>query len=242
MTRALLGSIALGSLLVLAPAARAQGMPVIDTLGNMYHALEQSELVQQTANAVRQLEELQRQYQMMTYQYQAIAHVPQQVMSMGSALTSPTLQNPLPEVSQFSGILSGNSLGPVTGLANTVVSTDRYYEPTGSDAGATEMIRRRSSTSGIEAMAMNGIASLQAQTKSLGEFLSSIGSSPDVQQSAAINARLALEQNYAARQQASATHLQTLAMMQQAVSQQRDTEASRQDAEQWRDATAAAFQ
>jgi hypothetical protein len=157
MKRAPLGCIALGSLLVLAPAAHAQGMPVIDTLGDMYHALEQSELVQQTANAVKQLEELQRQYQMMTYQYQAIAHVPRQVMSMGSALTSPTLQNPLPQASQFSGILSGNSLGPVTGLANTFASTDRYYEPTGGDAGATEMIRRRSSTSGIEAMAMNGI-------------------------------------------------------------------------------------
>ena len=63
----------------------------------------------------------------------------------------------------------------------------------------------------------------------------------DVQQSAAIQARLQLEQNYAARQQAAATNLATLASAQSGVNQQQDIEAARRSAESWENATASAW-
>jgi hypothetical protein len=65
------------------------------------------------------------------------------------------------------------------------------------------------------------------------EFLDKIGGSPDIQQTAAINARLQLEQNYVAGQQTQAANLMTLATAQEAVTQNRAEEIARKDAADW---------
>lgn len=146
---------------------------------------------------------MQRQYQMLTSQYKAIAHLPQNVAGMASGLTtSPTLQNPFPQSYAITNITNGSALGPVTELANQLQQTNTYYAPTGDDAAAIEMRARSGGLAGIQAMAVNAMHSLEQRSASLGQFLSGIGSSPDVQQSAAIQARLQLEQNYVATQQA----------------------------------------
>lgn len=208
------------------------------------YVLQQLGLTNQAAELakwVQQLQAMQQQYQILMQQYQSVAHLPQSIMSMGGSLTTPSFQNPLPQVGQLQGILNGSSFGSLNTLGSTFSSANTVFNPTGTDYGATTMVNRRNGWAGIQALAVNNIQSLQQQTAALGTFLSEIGKSPDVQQSAAIQARLQLEQNYAARQQAAATNLATLASAQAGVNQQQDAEAARKSAESWENATASAW-
>lgn len=220
--------------LTYASVARAQ-IPVTDAGSHLLQQLGIANQVRELAHWVEQLQAMERQYQELVYQYQAIAHLPQNIAGMARGLTtSPSLMNPFPQVGQISGILNGSSLGPVTGLANRFRDANRYYDPTGDDPAAVEMRLRAEGTSGIQAMAANAIESLQDRIASLHEFLDGIGDSPDIQQTAAIQARLQLEQNYVAAQQAQATNLATLAAAQGRADQQRELERARADAEAWR--------
>ncbi len=187
---------------------------------------------------VAQLNQLQQQYQVMTQQYAAIAHLPQNIEGIASSLTTGGLRNAMPSVTQLGTLLDGTDAGSWGGLASGYNDRDRYADPTGDDPGAVEMLKQRSGLANIQAVATNNIQSLQQRAASLGDFLGSIGSSPDIQQTAAIQARLQLEQNFVATQQAQATNLQVLANAQAQVSQQRANEASRQSAEEWRNQTA----
>src|SRR5690349_8315773 len=181
---------------------------------------------------------MQQQYQMLYSQYQAIAHLRQNITGMASGLTtSPTLQNPFPQSYALTGIMNGTALGPVNGLANQFRQSNAYYEPQGDDPAAVEMRRRADGLSGIQAMATNAMHSLEQRASSLGEFLSGIGESPNIQQTAAIQARLQLEQNYVATQQAQATNLKVLADAQAQANQLRDTQIARKSADDWYDKT-----
>lgn len=231
----------------IAVVAIAAGRPahaqwsVVDIPSHIFEQLGIQNQVTEIGKWVQQLQAMQQQYQVLMSQYQAIAHLPQSVMSMGGSLTSPTLQNPMPQIGQIQGLLNGSSFGPLSTLGNAYSTANTIFNPTGNDAAGQAMISRRNGWAGIQAMATNNIQSLQQQTAALGTFLSEIGNSPDIQQTAAIQARLQLEQNYAARQQAAATNLATLAAAQQGVNQQQDAEAARRSAESWENATASAW-
>ena len=199
------------------------------------HILSQLGLVDQAtqiAKAVAQLEQLQQSYQMLMSQYQAIAHIPQEVTGIASGLTTtPTLQNPLPGIGQLQGLVNG--ITPPSGYGSQYLQTNTYYTPNSTDPGAQELIRRQQATAGIQGMATDALHSLEQRSTALKEFLGSIGGSPDIQQTEAVNARLQLEQNYVAGQQAQAANLMTLATAQQAVTQNRAEEIAQKDAAAW---------
>jgi conjugal transfer/entry exclusion protein len=234
MKRILLAGICL---LAFAPRAHAlfgAGDVVFDPT---MHAEQLLNDARQAGDALKQLQQLQQQYQMLHSQYEAIAHLPQTIMSMGrSLITTPTLQNPFPQSYQLQGILSGNSLGPVDGVASGFRQLNTYYEPKGDDPAAVELRRRADSTSGIQALATNAMHSLEQRAAALKDFIGGISASPDLQETVAIGDRLQLENNYASGQQAQAANLKVLADAQVQVNQQRDAEAARQDAADWRQA------
>jgi hypothetical protein len=127
------------------------------------------------ADALKELQQLQQQYAMLRNQYEAIAHLPQTITNMGrSLITTPTLQNPFPQSYQLQGILSGNSLGPVDGVASGFRQMNTYYEPKGDDPAAVELRRRADSTSGIQALATNAMHSLEQRAAALKDFIGGI--------------------------------------------------------------------
>lgn len=239
MTRALIIGTAAG-LLVWAPhEARAQWV-VTDPVQHILSQLGLTDQATQIAKAVAQLQQLQRNYQMLMNQYQAIAHLSDQVTGIARGLTTtPTLQNPLPGLGQIQSLVNG--VVKPSGSGSQYLQTNTYYTPNGTDPGAQELIRRQQATAGIQGMATDALNSLEQRAASLKEFLGSIASSPDIQQTAAINARLQLEQNYVAAQQAQATNLMTLAASQQAVAQNRAEEMAQKDAADWQAKTESAW-
>ena len=221
--------------------ARAQEIvdsPTADILSHLGLANQATEI----GKWVAQLKAMEQQYETLQQQYQAVSHAVQGVTSIGSELQAPTLRNPMPDTGQLAGILDGSSIGPVSTLGNSLASVNRAIAPPGADVdGSAELSARQQGIAGVQAMAMQNLHAVQQRAQSLSEFISSIGDSKDVQQSAALQARLQLEQNYIAGQQAQAANLQTLAQAQQVVNQQRDELISRQSAISWRDSNAGSW-
>jgi hypothetical protein len=173
-------------------------------------------------------------------QYEAVAHLPDNIRGMASQLaTTPTLQNPFPQANTIGRIAGG--LGVAEG-AQQQLDQNRYYGPQGEDWTAQEMNRRATATANIQAVAIQHMQAIEERQQSLQEFYQGIEESPDVQQSAAVQARLQLEQNFVAGQQAQAQQLASLVQLQNRVDEQRIEERQRREAQEMYDTTGSGAQ
>ncbi len=189
------------------------------------------------AKAVEQIQAMQRQYTQLQQTYQALAHLTS-INGVASQLGLPSVQNPLGSVAQLPGIVNGTNLGGVSGLAQRLMSANRYYQPQGNDFTAQEMQRRAQGTAGLQALAMQNLQATQERMAGLQELQSRIDASPTTQDMGAVQARLAAESTFIETQQVQAQQLQVLQRAQEEASQQRVTEKQRQDAESWYNHTA----
>ena len=179
--------------------------------------------IQQAKDMVNSLERLKQ-------QYEAIAHLPQNIIGMGNQLvTKPTLQNPLPQADAIQRFARGYDLADG---AYNLKTQNFYYEAKGEDFNAAELMRRAKTTANFQAMAQQSLTSIEERQQSLTEFYGSIEESPDIQQSAAIQARLQLEQNFVAGQQAQAQQLVAMVNLANRVDTIRAEEKHRKDAEE----------
>ena len=123
-------------------------------------------------------------------------------------------------------------MGRWTGLRREFAARNRYYDPQGDDFTAQELRARSQGTSGLQALAQQGVESIEARMASLREFFDGIEGSGDVQETQAINARLTLENNFINAQSAQAQQLMVLAKAQEQAVQQRNEEWHRERAEE----------
>ena len=242
MTRTILLAGAATFALIAARPAAAQ-MAVVDTLGDMYHALEQSELVQQTAQALKTVAQLQQMYQTEQQQLRSITGLTN-VTGLIPSLSSGGLTQPLPQVNQIMGLVNGTGLSgnALSGLANGFLNQNRYYMPpapgTGaSDFNSTWLASRANSTAGLQAAVTQLLQSGQTRMAALAGLRSEIDRQPDVQHMQAINARIAIEQNYATGQAAQTQQIMALAQLQQRAEQQQAEQHDREAADQWFNST-----
>ena len=120
------------------------------------------------ASWVQQARDMVQQYRMLENQSPAIAHLPQQAMNLGRNLaTTPSLQNPLPQANTLTGILDGSR---TDGRASEFLARNRYYDPQGDDFTARELRARAQGTAGLQALAQQGVESIEARMASLREF------------------------------------------------------------------------
>ena len=244
MTRAILLAGAAALALIAARPAAAQ-MAVVDTLGDMYHALEQSELVQQTAQALKTVAQLQQMYQTEQQQLRSITGLTN-VTGLIPSLSSGGLTQPLPQVNQIMGLVNGTGLNgnALSGLANGFLNQNRYYMPPAPGAGASDfnstwLASRANSTAGLQAAVTQLLQSGQTRMAALAGLRSEIDQQPDIQHMQAINARIAIEQNYATGQAAQTQQIMALAQLQQRAEQQQAEQHDRESADHWFNSTQA---
>lgn len=194
----------------------------------VYDPTAVAELVKEVENGIRTLEQLKA-------QYDAIAHLPDNIRGMaGQLANNGALQNPYPAVNALSRYTGGYGL---TEGAAALLEQNRVAEPEGDDWMAEEMNRRATSTANLQAVALQHMQVVEDRQQALQQFYDGIGDSPDIQQTAAIQARLQLEQNFAAGQQAQAQQLTSLVQLQNRVDHQRIEERQRKEAKELYDAT-----
>ena len=184
------------------------------------------------AQAIETVVQLKMTYDQIVSTYEAIAHAPDGITGLASALNAMGMRNPYPQTGQVPGIVNGTGFGSISGLAQQFMALNRYHTPEGDDFAAQEMLRRAQATAGVQGMALQAMQAVEKRAEDLGVFLAAIGDSPDIQQTMAINARLQLEQNFVAGQQAQAQQLAVLQHAQDDVARQRAEEKHRQDYEE----------
>jgi type IV secretion system protein VirB5 len=220
--QALAAGAALAGLLLFAPPARAQ-MAVVDGPAT-------AQLIQEVQTAARTLSTLQQQYNRLTQTYEALSH-PTSISGMMPGLSIPSVQNPLGNVAQVPGITSGANLGSVSSLAQQFANANRYYQPSGMDYTAQEMQRQAQATAGVQALAYQNLQATQARMNQLPTLQAQLDGAKNVQDVAAVNNRIQVEQQFVATQQAQAQQLQLLQQAQQQVNDQRLQQRQRQDAD-----------
>lgn len=215
----------------IAGPASAQ-IPVTDAMGD-------SSWVTQLINAAQQLEQLKQQYDQLqqTYQqtvqiYNSMSHLTA-TSAMGHVLNSPVIRNSMPSSQDVADMAQGGTApsGGLSALSQFFAGQNQVYVPSGTDASAVSINRSAQSLANMQAMAIQSLQSVETRSQGIADIQAQIDGQPDVQAMAAIQARLAAEQNYVAGQQVQAQQLSTLAAMQAQAQQQAAVQRQRQDAD-----------
>jgi type IV secretion system protein VirB5 len=197
------------------------------------------QVVQQAKNGLQQLQQLEQDGQILTSQlaqlrsfYESFAHLTD-VSQLASLLQTPAVMNPLPQITQLEGMLSGNGFTSQLGsLVQQFVHQNQAYAPTGTDWQAQEMLRSANITAGQMALGNQLYSSAQQRIEGLSQLEGSLATSSDPKETLDLIARSNIENGVA---QAQALQGQSLFIMQQAqqqAEQQREAEALRQGADQ----------
>ncbi|GAC1487721.1 MAG: hypothetical protein NVS2B11_13250 [Acetobacteraceae bacterium] len=211
------------------PAARAQ-MPVTD-LGSI--AARAAEAGRSLAQLQQQLTQLQATYRQVVGVYSSLAHATD-ANGIATALQAPIVRNALPGSSELAGLLQGGqAAGNLAGLATGYLQANRAqgYEAQGSDPGALAINGAAAALANLQAIAAQGLQSLEQRAAALPALQAEIDRQPDVQGMAAIQARIAAEASFAQLQGVQAAHLQTLASAQRQVAEQAAEQRQRQGRE-----------
>jgi hypothetical protein len=127
--------------LAVAPAARAQGIPVYDNANFLSQ-------VKELAEWAKQLQAMEEQYRQLVRTYEAIAHAPDGVTALATALNAVEQRNPYPQTAQIPEIAKGT--GSISGLTRQFMDLNRYHQPEGDDFTAQELVRRAQATAGVQ--------------------------------------------------------------------------------------------
>jgi hypothetical protein len=237
MTRTVLLAGAAALALITARPAYAQ-LAVEDALNNLWQGLNNSELVSQVAQATKTVAQLQQMYATQQQQLRSITGLTN-VTGLIPSLSSGGLTQPLPQVSQIMGLVNGTGLNgnALSGLANGFLRQNTYYAPAAPAGGSTDfnstwLASRANSTAGLQAAVTQLLQSGQTRMAALAGLRSEIDQQPDIQHMQAINARIAIEQNYATGQAAQTQQIMALAQLQQRAEQQQAEQHDRESADQ----------
>lgn len=198
-----------------------------------------AQVVQQAKTGLQQLQELEQNGQILTNQlmqlrtfYESFAHLTD-ISQLASILQTPAVMNPLPQVTEFEGMLSGSGFtGQLGSLVQQFVGRNRAYAPTGTDWQAQEMLRSANITAGQMALGNQLYDSASQRIQGLSELKGRLATASDPKETLDLIARTNVENGLA---QAQALQGQSLIIMQQAQQQaerERAAEAFRQGADQ----------
>jgi type IV secretion system protein VirB5 len=219
--------VALAAVLLL-PAAQARAQIVCANCTEELTA--QINYVAVAANWLSQLDQMREHYQQLIYTVESLRHVSPQSLTTAAGLLSNAQHLPGSAPGEIPGLTYGTHL---SGAGTAFYNQNHYYTPEGIDFAAQEMRRREMATANFQGEAQTSITAINARLAGLNQLQASIPAQPDVTAVAAINARIASEQNFLANEQ---SHVQQLAMLQQTqqrVDQQRAEQHGRQQLDEW---------
>lgn len=207
-------------------------MPVIDSanLAQMVTAVNQS---------LQQLQVLQQQLSQAQMMVQSVMHLPSQVTGLVPQLNLPSIINPLPGAASVMPLLQGNvgSLGSIGGFAQGILGTSQVYTPPASGWPAANLNQNATALAGIQSAMVAQMQALQTHQQALGELQVQIGSAGTVQDVAALQARIQVEQAQLQAANANVNALSTAANMQLATWQQQGLQMDRKAADDLFNAT-----
>lgn len=215
------------ALLIASPAYA--DIPTIDMFSVAQRAIE----------AGKQLTEVKNEVQQTMNVFNSVAHMTS-VNGIAQVLEQPVVRNAMPEAGQIGNLLSGGiNPNAILNGAQGFLQRNQVYRPPGTDDTANAINCNATSLANIQAMAIQGVQSMQTRMSGLEELQASIDQQPDIQSMAGIQARIASEHTFIQTQAAQAVQLQTLASLQAQVQQQASQQRARAAADSLFNATAA---
>jgi type IV secretion system protein VirB5 len=187
------------------------------------------------ANWVSQLEQMRQHYQQLVYTVESLKHPNPGSLDVAQGLLNNATRLPGSAAAEMRGMNYGSNL---SGAGQPFYDQNHYYTPQGNDWTAQEMQRRQYATANLQGEAQTGLTTIQARLASLTELENSIPAQPDIQATAAFNARINAEKMYLANETNHVQNLQLLQQTQARVDQQRAEQHGRKEAEDWAAAVA----
>ena len=199
------------------------------------------QVVQEARQGLQQLQQLEEdgqilenQYDQLSSFYESFAHLTN-VTQLAGLLESPSVMDPLPQVTQLEGMLSGEGFtGSLGSMVNQLEQQNMVDDPTGSDFTAQEMRRDATITADQEALGDSLYNGASQRIEGMQQLDSALASSSDPKQTLDLIARADIENGIAQSQDVQA---QSIAIMQRA---QEDSSQERQDQEERAEWAAAA--
>lgn len=224
------GAIAMMALLT-TPQAHAQ-LAVVDgpafgqLLTEAKQGAQQIEQISQViTNGKAQVNEL---YNM----YESFSHATNATQLATLLLQESTIHS-LPEMAELEGLLRGQGFtGTLASQAQVMLAKIQIYRPTGSDFAATQMNTAAQATAGQMASAEAIYNSNTQRVDGLQDMMTQLGTSDDPKQTADIQARVEIENGYAAAQANQVAALQVMQKAQADAQQQQQDQNFRRGAEE----------
>jgi hypothetical protein len=188
------------------------------------------------ANWITQLQEMRMHYQQLLYTVESLKHPNPGSLDVAQGLLNNATRLPGSAAAEMPGMNYGSNL---SGAGQPFYNQNHYYTPQGNDWNAQELQRREYATANLQGEAQTGITTIQDRLASLTELENSIPAQPDIQATAAFNARINAEKMYLANETNHISQLQLMQQTQTHVDQLRAEQRGRQQAEQWNAAVAA---
>lgn len=191
--------------------------------------------VQVLAQWTQQIQAMRLQYEQLVMTYQSISHHTPGSLQTAAGLLNNATRLPGSAAADMPGLNYGQAL---SGAGQPFYDQNHYYTPQGNDWTAQEMQRRQYATANLQGEAQTGLTTIQGRLASLTELETSIPTQPDIQATAAFNARINAEKMYLANETNHVQNLQLLQQTQARVDQQRAEQHGRKEAEDWAAAVA----
>jgi hypothetical protein len=220
---------------LLLPAAKAHAQAAVFCANCTEETTAQINYALVLANWVSQLEQMRQHYQQLIYTVESLKHPNPGSLDVAQGLLNNATRLPGSAAAEMPGMNYGSNL---SGAGQQFYDQNHYYTPQGNDWTAQEMQRRQYATANLQGEAQTGITTIQARLASLTELENSIPAQPDIQATAAFNARINAEKMYLTNETNHVQNLQLLQATQARVDQQRAEQHGRKEAEDWAAAVA----
>ena len=220
---------------LLLPAAKAHAQAAVFCANCTEEITAQINYALVAANWLSQLEQMRQHYQQLVYTVESLKHPNPGSLNVAQGLLNNATRLPGSAAAEMPNMNYGSNL---SGAGQQFYDQNHYYTPQGSDWTAQEMQRRQYATANLQGEAQTGLTTIQARLASLTELETSIPAQPDIQATAAFNARINAEKMYLANETNHVQNLQLLQQTQARVDQQRAEQHGRKEAEDWAAAVA----
>jgi hypothetical protein len=220
---------------LLLPAAKAHAQAAVFCANCTEEITAQINYALVLANWVSQLEQMRQHYQQLIYTVESLKHPNPGSLDVAQGLLNNATRLPGSAAAEMPGMNYGSNL---SGAGQQFYDQNHYYTSQGNDWTAQEMQRRQYATANLQGEAQTGLTTIQGRLASLTELENSIPTQPDIQATAAFNARINAEKMYLVNETNHVQNLQLLQQTQARVDQQRAEQHGRKEAEDWAAAVA----
>lgn len=220
---------------LLLPAAKAHAQAAVFCANCTEEITAQINYALVLANWLSQLEQMRQHYQQLIYTVESLKHPNPGSLDVAQGLLNNATRLPGSAAAELPGMNYGSNL---SGAGQQFYDQNHYYTPQGNDWTAQEMQRRQYATANLQGEAQTGLTTIQTRLASLTELENSIPAQPDIQATAAFNARINAEKMYLDNETNHVQNLQLLQQTQARVDQQRAEQHGRKEAEDWAAAVA----